>query len=129
MELKKESPEARATRLKIEAEMAERQGLVTKVSEIDRNIAHLERHYAFLMDLPPDKVKFRKSIPDLLEELLRKYGKLHVREATELLHRDYGVQTAQDTVSAALIRYSNKKRRFERKGPNVYGILEEKENE
>lgn len=69
----------------------------------------------------------QKSIPDLLEEILRKQGKAHVDDLVEILKTEYQMDSvAKQTVSGALIRYANQGKRFERVGKNTFGLLEKK---
>ncbi len=66
----------------------------------------------------------RKSIPDLLEILFRKYGVMHIKDAAKLLESEFGRVAATQTVSGALIRYANQGKRFKQLGNNTFDIAD-----
>lgn len=68
----------------------------------------------------------RKSIPDLLEILFRKYGKLHIQDAARLIGSEFGRVAATQTISGALIRYASKGKRFKQLGNNFFDVDDEK---
>ncbi len=72
-----------------------------------------------------------KSIPDLLEEILRRNGKpTHVDDLLLTLKHDYQMHSVgKQTLSGALIRYASQGRRFKRAGKNTFTLLEEEEEE
>ncbi len=73
----------------------------------------------------------KKSIPDLLEEILRGSEKpMHIKELTWWLKLNYQMPTiATQTVSGALTRYANQGKRFKRVGKNTFTLLDEKTEE
>lgn len=74
-------------------------------------------------DVPPAP-SARLSIPDAVESLLRAAGELHVDEILERL-REMGINTNKQSVTSALTRYHNRKKRFKRVGRNKYALLSE----
>jgi hypothetical protein len=68
-----------------------------------------------------------KAIPDHLEDILRERGPKHVMELKEILYKEKDIDAGKQTISGALIRYTNQGRRFKRSGANVFDILEDKE--
>ncbi len=95
--------------------------------ENDRDLQALENYYAHLVGKAVKEISAIKSIPDHLEGILRNKG--HPMKAVDLTAAISQIpgfeQTAQQTVTGALIRYVNKGKRFIRTAPNTYYILEE----
>ena len=67
----------------------------------------------------------RKSIPDLLEIMFRKYGGQHIRSAALLMQSEFGRVVATQTISGALIRYVQKGKRFKKLGKNFFDIADD----
>lgn len=112
----------------IEKEEGERDRLKELLREKERTLNIL---YKARAELKGDDYSIvtasEKSIPDHLENLLREHGPQHVKVLKKMLLTEKGVDTGKQTVSGALIRYSNQGRRFKRVGPNVFDILEDDE--
>lgn len=102
------------------AERTERQ-LVEQLAECRRRKKSLVERKALL--LGNDFQDFdQKSIPDLLEILFRKYGRLHINDAAKLMESEFGRAVATQTISGALIRYVQKGRRFKQLGNNIFDL-------
>ena len=114
------SETVRIDNLLAQARMEEKE-LKTSLSKVQSKIKSLSETRALLQG----NEFTQKSIPDLLEEILRKQGKAHVDDLVEILKTEYQMDSvAKQTVSGALIRYSNQGKRFERVGKNTFGLLE-----
>ena len=70
--------------------------------------------------------KGRASIPDLVEAMLRTAGELHADEITRRL-KELGHDVKKQTVTASLVRYTSKGKRFRRTGANKFALLESDE--
>lgn len=72
-------------------------------------------------DAPP---KLKPTIADVVEEMLRRAGSLHMDDIVKGLHQR-GFNAAKTTVTTALARYDTKKRRFKRIAPNTFALRKE----
>lgn len=105
-----------------EAEKRERQ-LAEQLAECRRRKKDMVERKAML--LGNDFRDFdRKSIPDLLEILFRKYGRLHINQAAKLMESEFGRTVATQTISGALIRYVQKGKRFKQLGNNIFDLAD-----
>lgn len=66
----------------------------------------------------------RSSLPDLIEQLLQQSGELHAAEIVQRL-KAAGVETNKQSVTASVVRYLAKGRRFRRVGPNRFALRTE----
>ncbi len=108
----------------------EEKQLISSLSNVQGKIKSLLETRALLtgQEFNPNK---EKSIPDLLEDVLRQCGAKHVDELVEILRADYPQtgSVAKQTVSGALIRYSNQGRKFKRVGKNTFAVIDDKNGE
>lgn len=70
----------------------------------------------------------KASLPDLIEQLLRQSGELHADEIVQRL-KAAGVETNKQTVTASIVRYIAKEKRFKRVGANRFALREGNEPE
>jgi hypothetical protein len=115
---------------KLKERLVMRKELKSSTSENEKEIKQLESYLAFLIGKPVGEISTPNSIPIILLEILKTAGRpLHAKELVEALRRSYpGYEnTAHQTVTGALIRYVNNKKRFKRVAPNVYDVLKEDE--
>jgi hypothetical protein len=116
----------------IEREIEEKKELEQLLKDKNRSLQSLYRTRAELKDesynfSSSPRTRSGKSIPDHLEDILRERGPKHVMELKKILYKEKGVDAGKQTISGALIRYTNQGRRFKRSGANVFDILEDKE--
>lgn len=120
----------------IEREEQEKRYLEEMLQQVNSNLRSLYTSYAkWEAEQKGEKYEFfqeyslrKKSIPDHLEDLLRKHGPKHVDELKYLLFREKDIEADKQTISGALIRYTKQKRRFKRVGSNVFDLLEREED-
>lgn len=68
--------------------------------------------------------KLKPTIADMVEDMLRRAGSLHMDDIVKGLHQR-GIKAAKTTVTTALARYDAKKRRFKRIAPNTFALRKE----
>ncbi len=66
--------------------------------------------------------RFKISIPDAAEQVLKETGPLHVSQLTEKMVVK-GVKTTPVNVTTSLQRYIKLGRRFERTAPGTFGVV------
>ncbi len=105
----------------------EEKKLKTNLSKVRKRIKSLAETRAILTGQDTDLSM--KSIPDLLEKILRGSEKpMHIKELTWWLKLNYQMPTVTtQTVSGALTRYANKGKRFERVDKNTFTLLGKKQ--
>lgn len=107
----------------ITAREEEKASLKRRLIVIEDELKSLRHTWQILTGAPTADPTLSKSIPDLIEEVLKNYGALHVNEILKHLG-DYNVRPSRQTVSGALIRYVKAGRRFRRVGPNQFDVKE-----
>lgn len=73
------------------------------------------------------RMSSKASLPDLIEQLLRQSGELHANDIVERL-KAIGVEHNKQTVTATIVRYIAKGRRFRRVGPNRFALRTEEDD-
>jgi hypothetical protein len=67
----------------------------------------------------------RTSNLDMVEEVLLDAGKpLHVSEIIAAIEKEFGVRLDRDSLSSAIGKQTQKKKRFVRVAPNTFGLQE-----
>ncbi|HVG33117.1 MAG TPA: hypothetical protein VM911_08555 [Pyrinomonadaceae bacterium] len=66
------------------------------------------------------RMSSKASLPDLIEQLLRQSGELHANEIVQRLKPV--VETTKQAVTASIVRYIAKHKRFKRVGPNRFAL-------
>lgn len=75
-----------------------------------------------LWEPPPDEDAPPLTIPAAAELILRKHGRLHVREIAKYL-RNYSIDAAPTTITTSLARYAKKGRIFKKLGGNRFDLI------
>ena len=122
--------EVMRVRQRIEEFLAKDRQLKTELKENSRNIQIAEEYLANLLGKPVSEISSVKSITDHLEDILR--ANMCAMKAQELWERIRAIpgleNTALPTVTTALIRNSNKGKRFIKVTPNTYEALKKEED-
>ncbi|MCD9186295.1 MAG: winged helix-turn-helix domain-containing protein [Pyrinomonadaceae bacterium] len=123
--------EVMQVRQRIEEFLAKDRQLKAELKENNRNIQIAEEYLAHLLGKQVSEISSVKSITDHLEDILRANMRpMKAQELWEMIRAITGLEnTALPTVTTALIRNSNKGKRFEKVAPNTYELLIKKEEE
>lgn len=98
-----------------------------KSKQLDDEFASLNQSYLISGGEPFPDVFEQKPIADMVEEVLRKYGKLHVDSiAVKLAEPPYERVVDKQSVVGTLVRYISQKKRFVRVGKNTFDVLKDK---
>ncbi len=124
----KNKAEIEQLKIQIQEKLVKRRKLKSDLTELDKDLQTLENYLAYLLGKPVSEISGIKSIPDHLENILRSKGhSMSAKELVAAITKIPGLeQTAQQTVTGALIRYVNKGKRFIRTAPNTYDVKEAK---
>jgi predicted PilT family ATPase len=123
--------EVMRVRQRIEEFLAKDRQLKTELKENSRNIQIAEEYLAHLLGKQVSEISSVKSITDCLENILRANNRaMKAQELWEMIRSIPGLEnTALPTITTALIRNSNKGKRFKKVAPNTYELLTKKEEE
>lgn len=100
---------------------------INERKKLDEEFAALNQSYRIVGGEPFVDVSEQKPIADMTEEILRKYGKLHVDDVVaKLAEPPYERMVDKQSVVGTLVRYISQKKRFKRVGKNIFDVLEDK---
>lgn len=123
--------EVMRVRQRIENFLAKDRQLKAELKENSRDIQIAEEYLAHLLGKQVSEISSVKSITDHLEDLLLANNRaMKAQELWENIRAIPGLEnTALPTVTTALIRNSNKAKRFKKVAPNTYELLAKKEGD
>lgn len=116
---------------RIENFLAKDRQLKAELKENSRNIQIAEEYLAHLLGKQVSEISSVKSITDHLEDLLfANMRPMKAQELWEMIRAIPGLEnTALPTITTALIRNSNKGKRFKKVAPNTYELLVKKKED
>lgn len=111
--------------------------VVEQIAELTSRRKRLDSEYEVLLQSyqiaggePLPNITGSKSIADMVEEILRKHGKLHVDEIrARLAEPTYNRQVDKQSIVGTLVRYIAQSKRFERVGKNTFDLSKETKGE
>ena len=107
--------------------MAERDELKKRISGLDSEVHKLNDTYRIITGDYLLKKSDKKPVLDYVEEILKKYERLHLSDILRILDSSYNIQPPSQSVSSGLIRFHNQGKRFQRVAPGTFALLPEKE--
>jgi hypothetical protein len=116
-------------KIRITQLLARDRDLKSKLKKNKKDLESAEIYLASLLGKSVKEITKVKSITDWLEDILRRKGlAMKAQELLEEIQLIPGLEkTNLPTVTTALIRNSNKARRFKKVAPNTYELLTKEE--
>jgi len=108
----------------------EMKNLESEKRDLDSEIRDLNKTYTLATGKSFSKIPENRPAADLVEELLREFGELHVDRMIELIAERQMLSEEQkiqkQSLVAMLVRYAQQNKRFRRTNrPNTFALIEE----